>query len=138
MKSNKFNIHWQVVRTKAKKIKQVQDKIKLVLSFLYANKNIHNFDRVSNWLQTTGFAYKDESKLEFELALNELKSNKCEYFNEIDSDNDFSKYSIIDLKAVLADLSKRKYDFQFNSVPKDHTQFASDLLNYLNGKEIKH
>ena len=41
-RANKFNIHWQIVRTNARDIKDVDAKINHVMNYLNANKNIHN------------------------------------------------------------------------------------------------
>lgn len=38
----KYNIHWQIVRTKAKKIKDLVEKIKSVQLFYDKNKNQDN------------------------------------------------------------------------------------------------
>lgn len=130
-KANKFNIHWQLTRTQVRKIKDVDAKIKYVLNFLNRNKNIHNYGRVHNWLKMTGVAYKDDKRQKFVDAVKKLEANKGKYSNTADNENDLSKMSKDDLKLVYKDLSKRKYGFQYKSVPKAHTDFMDKLKKAL-------
>ena len=48
--------------------------------------------------------------------------------------NDLGSVSKDDLEKVYKDLSKRKYGFQYKSVPKAHTEFLNKLKDKL-GKE---
>jgi hypothetical protein len=130
-KANKFNIHWQLTRTQVRKIKDVDAKIKYVLNFLNRNKNVHNYGRVHNWLKMTGVAYKDDKRQKFVDAVSKLEANKSKYSNTADNENDLSKMSKDDLKLVYKDLSKRKYGFQYKSVPKAHTDFMDKLKKAL-------
>lgn len=124
---NKFNIHWQIVRVKARAIKDVDSKIIYVLGFLTHNKNKHNYERVSNWLKMTGVAYTGGNRDKFEYALSEIKKVSQEYQSDVDNDNILSSVSEADLRMVYKDLSTRKYNFQFKSVPKAHTEFMEKL-----------
>ena len=99
MRSNKFNIHWQIVRVKARSIKDVDAKVDFVMDFLNSNKNVHNKDRVSNWLKMTSYAYKDRSAFDVEI--------NGDFILE-DLDNDLSKVDLDNLKLVFKDLSKRE------------------------------
>ena len=45
---NKFNIAWQIERVKARSIKDVNQKVKHVVSFLNKNKSKENYERVLN------------------------------------------------------------------------------------------
>lgn len=130
-KANKFNIHWQLARTQVRKIKDVDGKIKFIMNFLDRNKNIHNYGRVHNWLKMTGVAYKDEKRQKFVDAVSKLEDNKSKYSSTQDNDNDLSKMSKDDLKLVYKDLSKRKYGFQYKSVPKAHIDFMDKLKKAL-------
>lgn len=130
-RANKFNIHWQLARTQVRKIKDVDAKIKFIMNFLDRNKNIHNYGRVHNWLKMTGVAYKDEKRQKFVDAVSKLEDNKSKYSSTSDNDNDLSKMSKDDLKLVYKDLSKRKYGFQYKSVPKAHTDFLDQLKKAL-------
>lgn len=130
-KANKFNIHWQLTRTQVRKIKDVDAKIKYVLNFLNRNKNIHNYGRVHNWLKMTGVAYKDDKRQKFVDAVKGLEANKGKYSNTADNENDLSKMSKDDIRLVYKDLSKRKYGFQYKSVPKAHTDFMDKLKKAL-------
>lgn len=133
-RANKFNIHWQIVRTNARDIKDVDDKISFVLRFLNKNKNIHNYGRVHNWLKMTGVAYKGEKREKFEKAAKQIENSKEKYSSEEDMSNDLDSVSRDDLEKVYKDLSKRKYGFQYKSVPKAHTEFLNKLKDKL-GKE---
>ena len=131
MAANKFNIYWQVVRVKARDIKDVHDKIKYVLDFLNRHKNIHNYERVLNWVQMTGVAYKGEQRKAFEDTAAHLKAHKADFMDDKDMDNDLSKVDRSEVEKVYADLSKRKYGFQYKTVPKAHTEFMEKLKTYL-------
>jgi hypothetical protein len=128
---NKFNIHWQIVRTKARKLKDVDAKIKYVLDFLNDNKNIHNYGRVHNWLKMTGVAYKGEKREKFNDAAMSIQGDKSKYSSTNDMDNDLSKISREDLQLVYKDLKSRKYGFQYKTVPKAHTDFLNKLEDAL-------
>jgi hypothetical protein len=126
-RANKFNIHWQIVRTQARDIKDPDAKIKHVMNHLNSNKNIHNFGRVHNWLKMTGVAYKGDDRAKFEQATGALEKRKSEFSSSEDNGNDLSKVSTADLQKVHRDLSKRKYGFQYKTVPKAHTDFMDQL-----------
>lgn len=130
-KANKFNIHWQLARTQVRKIKDVDAKIKYVMDFLNKHKNVHNYGRVHNWLKMTGVAYKDDKRKKFEDAVSRLEANKSKYSSTDDNENDLSKMSKDDLKLVYKDLSKRKYGFQYKTVPQAHTDFMDKLKKAL-------
>ena len=134
-KTNKFNIQWQIVRTHVRTIKDIDRKIKYVLNFLNKNKNIHNYGRVLNWLNMTGVAYKGDARDKFVDAANGIKDNKSKYGSLKDIDGDLSKISKDDLEKVYKDLSKRKYGFQYKSIPKAHTDFMDKLKDALNEHE---
>ena len=130
-RANKFNIHWQIVRTQAREIKDPDAKIKHVMNHLNSNKNIHNFGRVHNWLKMTGVAYKGDDRNKFEHATDALEKRKGEFSSTEDTGNDLSKVSKEDLQKVHKDLSKRKYGFQYKTVPKAHTDFMDQLKTEL-------
>lgn len=130
-RANKFNIHWQIVRTQARDIKDPDAKIKHVMNHLNSNKNIHNFGRVHNWLKMTGVAYKGDDRSKFEQATGALEKRKSEFSSSEDNGNDLSKVSTADLQKVHKDLSKRKYGFQYKTVPKAHTDFMGQLKSEL-------
>tara|TARA_R110002110_G_scaffold205952_1_gene418093 strand:- start:157 stop:594 length:438 start_codon:yes stop_codon:yes gene_type:complete len=129
--ANKFNIHWQIVRTNARDIKDVDDKISYVIEFLNKNKNIHNYGRVHNWLKMTGVAYKGGNREKFVEILSEVEYNKEEYASKEDMSNDLNSIPKEDLEKVYKDLSKRKYGFQYKSIPKAHTEFLNKLEEVL-------
>jgi len=126
VRTNKFNIAWQIARTNAKSIKDVDKKIQYVISFLDQNPSKENYDRVLNWVKMTGVAYKGEDRKKFETTTSKLESNKGNY-QGADNENDLSKVDTANLKKVHKDLSKRKYEFQFKHVPKDHVDFMKAL-----------
>lgn len=129
-KTNKFNIHWQIIRTNAKGIKNPDEKLKYVLNFLEKNRSPENFDRILNWIKMTAVAYKDNIRKTYEDTALRLSHKRGEY-NQPDNDNDLSKVSTSDLLNVYKDLMKRKYGFQFKSVPKDHIEFIKSLESEL-------
>lgn len=132
-KANKFNIYWQIVRTKARAIKDVNEKISYVLEFLKDNPNIHNYQRVMNWVKMTGVAYPEGSdkRQAFIDAQVNLEQDKDEYSEIKDNENDLSTVPLDDLKLVYNDLKKRKYGFQYKTVPQAHINFVKRLEHEL-------
>ena len=135
MKVNKFNIHWQIVRVDAKSIKKVDEKIKFIINFLNSNKNIHNYERVLNWLKMTSLSYENNRGI-FNNCIHNIENNYNEYQSCVDNVNNLEDISTNDLLKVFKDLSKRKYNFQFKSVPKDHTNFMDNLNNEIAKRKI--
>lgn len=132
---NKFNIKWQIARVNARDIKDVDDKINHVMNFLDSNKNAHNYGRVHNWVKMTGVAYKGDDRKKFEDTLDSMEKNREKYSSSEDNDGDLKKIPTEDLRKVHKDLSKRKYGFQYKSVPKAHTDFMNQLDNELKSRE---
>lgn len=130
-RADKFNIKWQIVRTQARSLKGPQEKIKHVIKYLNDNKNIHNYGRVHNWLKMTGVAYKGDDREHFDSAIQDIEKRKSEFDSTDDVDSDLTKISKEDLQLVYNDLQKRKYGFQYKSVPKAHTQFVQKLKDEL-------
>ena len=128
---NKFNISWQIVRTDARDIKDVDDKISFILRFLNDHPNKHNYGRVHNWLRMTKLGYKSEPEKanKFEDALDKIENKKEKYFSEEDPGSDLESIGKDSLEKVYKDLKKRKYGFQIKTVPKAHTEFLSKLEN---------
>lgn len=126
---NKFNLAWQLTRMKARDIKTVPEKIAFVMNFLNKHPNIHNYARVFNWLKMTSLGYS--ARGEFEKMLDYLESRRPDYGSSVDYDLEFDEVSTAELKKLLKDLSKRKYDFQFGSTPKAHTEFVEQLQKEL-------
>ena len=126
---NKFDINWQIVRTKARAIKDVDHKIKYVLAFLEDNPTKDNYGRIHNWLRMTKLGYKSfpEQAHKFEDALDFIETNIGKYDRESEVDNDLSKVDTATLTKVYNDLKKRKYGFQIKTVPKSHTEFLAML-----------
>ena len=126
---DKFNISWQIVRTDARDIKDVDDKISFVLRFLNDHPNKHNYGRVHNWLRMTKLGYKSEPEKanKFEHTLDKIENHKEKYSSEEDPGSDLDTISDEKLKKVYNDLKKRKYGFQIKTVPKAHTEFLSKL-----------
>ena len=132
MRVNKFNIDWQIARTKARKIKDVDQKIKFVISFLDNNKCIQNHHRVMNWLEMTSLAYKDDViRNKFANAVAELDENICAP-NDIETP--IEDVPINDLVEIHKDLSSRKYNFMFKRIPMDHIKFMMRLEMCIYGK----
>lgn len=136
-RANKFSLPWQVVRVKARAIKDVPQKIAYVMMFLHEHPNAHNYERVMNWLKMTQVAYKGEQRLAFDQPIQNLTTHKSSYKSQDDNDSDLSKASTADMQLVLKDLATRKYGFQFASAPKAHIEFVAALQAEL-GRRTKH
>lgn len=128
---DKFQLDWQIVRLRAKKQKNVIQKIDLVLDFMIANPSFENGVRVLNWLTMTDIGYKRRHKYLFEDATRAVSSIVV---TQADQTNDFSKYSEEELEELLKDLNGRKYDYQYSGAPKTHIAFVQELINYLQGE----
>ncbi len=135
--SNKFDITWQIVRTKAKSIKDPQEKIDFVMDFLNDYPNTNNKDRVKNWLKMTSVAYSDPSvRSLFQTALNFIENISEVYRSDEDNITKLEDISNRDLMAVYNDLKKRKYGFQFKKVPVAHTKFMEQLEAEINKRNL--
>ena len=121
--TNKFNIHWQVLRVRMKQMLP-RDRIKAAITFLHENPYHANYKRVLNWTKMTSYAYRQEFD-DFELW---LRKHEALFSQEGDLDNDMEIYSEEELQGVLHDLEKRKYNFQYAGVPKQHMEFV-DMVN---------
>lgn len=127
--SNKFNFAWQLVRVQARKIKEVGEKIEHVMDYLRRYPNVHNYDRILNWLKMAKLGYKGSTYAAnaFNKAIKQLEDNKEMFNSPEDNESNLVDAHTEDIQAVLDDLSKRKYDFQYNETPKAHTEFVAQL-----------
>lgn len=132
MRSNKFNIHWQIVRVLAKKEKDVFRKGEIVKDFYYACMNTHNLDRVNNWFTMTALGYKDVEK---KAILLEMRDGLAPTDNEVDMSNNLDDVTIEELRMVQKDLSKRKNSFfHGGKAPKTQVAFMKVLDAYINAE----
>jgi len=138
MKSTKFDPLWQLIRTNAKGIKNPSHKISSVRKFILEYPNLHNFQRVLNWLKMTKVAYKDSSiQSEFDEEVSWLESHKDQFSSTEDNEMKVEDLSNKDLLAVYKDLKSRKYGFQFKSVPKEHTDFLEVLHQEVSKRNLQ-
>lgn len=129
---NKYNIHWQVVRVKAKAEKNVDIKVRYVLDWYYTYPSKANFKRIENWLKMSPLGYKLQSvKQIYRDALAELELQGYEEKLEDQFEYQFERYTFKELKQVLRDVKKRKYNFKYNGAPKSHYDFVIELERYL-------
>lgn len=125
---NKFNIRWQIARVEARSISETSEKITHILQYLKAFPNIHNWYRVLNWTKTSAMSASSLSKREFESFELWLVRNKPRFMDPEDNSNSLTPIPTDELLAVLVDLNKRNYGFQFNGhTPKAHTEFVESL-----------
>jgi translation elongation factor P/translation initiation factor 5A len=138
--TNKYNLAWQIVRTQVRKIKEPDKKLWEVLNYLTVNPNKHNYNRVLNWIKMTAKGYKASDTtavLVYEEAARVLSNQQNKYSSEEDNIIQFKDVADQDLLDVHKDLSKRKFDFQFKQVPKDHTDFMKKLEQELKRRGLK-
>jgi tRNA G18 (ribose-2'-O)-methylase SpoU len=134
---DKFNTAWQIVRLRAQQIKDYETKLNFVLLYLYAHPNRHNYGRVHNWLVMTAAGYKDQKiKKVFCSQAKEIEVSKQLYSSETDNDCSLKELSNNFLKQLYSNLKKRKYNFQFKSVPEAHTRYLGELEAELNQRGI--
>lgn len=127
MRAYKFNIHWQLVRVNARKLKDVATKAAYVVGWYNDNMNAHNYNRVHNWLLMTAYAYKDEKRA----YLNKQAEDLVESLSMTDLTNNLNDVSMDDAVRVYKDLSKRKGDFIYKGLPKAHIEFMLELEKYI-------
>jgi hypothetical protein len=138
MSVNKFNIHWQLVRVQAKKMKEPDEKISHVLGFLKKHPTKENHGRVLNWMRMTGLGYSGPTRSMFNKHADHLASTKDKYTSSEHKDSgDLSGVSDKDLEAVHKDLKNRKYGFQFKSTPKAHTEYVKRLGSEIESRKNK-
>lgn len=125
---NKYNLKWQIVRVRVKDFNDVSSKLKEVLYFYEHNDSRENLERVLNWAKMTKLSYRYFSDKElFDKLINYLEKEKKKNDFSKDSDIDFESVHTDVLEGLYKDLLKRKYDFQYHSVPKSHIEFMKKL-----------
>lgn len=132
-KVNKFNIHWQIARLQAKELSEASEKVSLVLRFLVENPNSHNYERVLNWVRMSGMSAKGHhAKRQYEEAEHWLRKQQAEFVDPVDTSNSLTPVETEVLVAVLHDIEKRSYNFQYNGhKPKDHVEFVAKIQEEL-------
>lgn len=136
MTVNKFNIHWQLVRVQAKKMKTPDEKISHVMSYLNKHPTKENHGRVLNWMRMTGLGYKGEVRDKFNKHADNLSNTKDKYKTaEHEGSGSLENVSTKDIESVHKDLKNRKYGFQIKTVPKAHTDYVSKLGSELDNRK---
>lgn len=126
----KYNIHWQIVRTKAKKIKDLVEKIKSVQLFYDKNKNQDNWERAVNWLEGLSMGYKDPKNKAFIKA--SIGSFNKSMNRDTSNNFDFQKYQIDDLSYCLSDnIARFRKWTKSGYVHPNLTEFVLKLSEYL-------
>ncbi len=130
---NKYNVHWQIVRTKARKEKGAEAKVKLLMDWLQVHSHRNNRARVKNWLIMSRMGYKDQTpKVYYSVALEQLEVFE---WTVGDEDNDLTKISDKDLLLIHKDLKNRKWGFQYE-MPQSHITFMERLEDELYERDI--
>lgn len=128
MTINKFNARWQITRLRAKQIKDPIAKAEYIRRYLAGSLTVCDVGRVANWARMTVLGYKDNELAVKALRLlsNDIARLKLE---DLPSDNGslISDLTSDEIAELLKDLSKRKYNFQFNRTPKAHIAFVKEL-----------
>jgi len=136
--TNKYDMHWQIVRTKARSIKDVDEKIAYVLKFLNDNPNIGNYNRVYNWLMMTKLGYTSYPACVrlFDEAAADIAHNIEKYNSPATELPDLKNFSSDELMLVYKDLKKRKYGFLIKSTPQSHIDFMHNLETELRRRHM--
>lgn len=113
---SKYVIDWQVIRTKARKIKELKSKLSFVLSFYHKNNTYDYWERVYNWAEGLLRGYKACKSIpsisEVNYFLIELSKDKpvksvLSTHLMVSEPNDMKEYDEQDLKEVFFDLYNR-------------------------------
>jgi hypothetical protein len=133
MRSNKWNINWQVARVKAKQIKDIQERVNFIQEWLSQFNHYHNIDRIRNWLRMSIMSANRDSKQIYQNALDKLfVSESCGQFEYKDMKDEMNEFSSDQLQMVLNDLEKRTYTFQYKGkCPPKHIAFVERLQDAL-------
>jgi metal-dependent HD superfamily phosphatase/phosphodiesterase len=138
LKINKFNASWQLVRAQVKKLNQAHEKIEKVMHYLHNNMNVHDKDRVLNWLKMTKLGYNNidaRVTMLFNDAIEAVEKLKDSSFSKEDNSSKLSDLTSDQLIGIINDLKSRKYNFRFKGViPKDHSEFMSVLQKTIDEK----
>lgn len=138
LKINKFNPAWQLQRIQLKKIKPAHEKIEKAMYYLHSNMNVHDKDRVMNWLKMTKLGYNNidaRVTMLFNDAIEAVEKLKDSSFSKEDNSSKLSDLTSDQLIGIRDDLKSRKYNFRFNEVtPKDHSEFMIQLLKAIDEK----
>lgn len=137
MKVNKYAIDWQVIRVKARSIKNVSEKVRYVMDWFEKNQSWQNYERVLNWLKMTKVSYKDKAIRDAFDASIDLAIKSKELFTQEEKIKKLSEVDTADLILVYKDLQKRKYGFQYKKVPKSHTEFMHKLEKELEYRGVR-
>ena len=108
----KYNLKWQLVRAKNKKVKFI-DKLNNVKNFLYNNPSIENKERVINYLKGLYLGYKTVKE---KAIINDLISILKNYEpTKIDTDISVKEASTQDLLILYKDLYLRNQKWLSNN-----------------------
>lgn len=136
MKVDKYAIDWQIIRVKARSIKNVAEKVSYVMDWFEKNQSYQNYERVLNWLKMTKVSYKDKVIRDAFDASIDLTVKSKRLFTQEEKTKELSDIDTADLILVFKDLQKRKYGFQYKKVPKSHTEFMRKLEKELNYRGV--
>lgn len=134
MKSNKFNLDWQITRVRAKLSKKYEDKISIVKNYIETNTTVEALDRVINWVNS----FLGDSKYVCEIVMFKEFLNTLNYKqNEIEF-NDFSKYDNDIKYKLLIDLLKRNKKWLQNGYRhSQQNEFILNLFNSINDRDLE-
>ena len=93
MRSNKWNISWQVARVRAKKIKDIQMRVDFMHEWLLIHNFRVNIDRIAIWLRMSMMSANYESTIIYKKDIFETKAM-------YDSLQDFYKYGFVIVKNI--------------------------------------
>lgn len=102
----KYNLNWQILRIKNKRIKDLDSKLNNIINFYNENKNYPTWERLYNYLEGLILGYKDlYSKVKIRDCMKYLELNKVN--DMTDSDISIKEVAIKDLIYLYLDLYKR-------------------------------
>lgn len=132
MRSDKWNISWQVARVRVKRIKDVREKVEFMQEWLHRFNYYPNVDRIRNWLRMSIMSANSKTGEIYKEALTNLEHYaKHHQFESGDMNNDIYEFETYQIADVLKDLESRTYGFQFKKPPKAHITFVERLQHAL-------
>jgi hypothetical protein len=131
----KYQLDWQIVRVKAKKIKEPLKKVDFVLDYYNKNKNYDNWERCVNWMEGLAMGYKIP-------AVRQMIEDRIEDFVKVNnreqySEPNYKKYSNEDLYECLRD-NWNRYSLWSSKgyIHRELETFIDNLIRYLNGTSL--
>ena len=136
----KYDIHWQIARSKVKSIKSIGEKLSFILDFFVERNILSNKERILNWLKGLRVSCKDkDNKLfeEFLVTINNYSVTEGDFTNRTFDRDDFIYYSNESILYLFKDLLVRaKKWLSKGYINEEFNEFILGIISYLDSTLI--